>query len=93
MPRKPNLDPVTRLELKLPESLRARIDLLLFSPLEGRVPQGKYQEFFVSRIKEFFDHRRLDLTPYGFPTGYFVVGPKEMLDALERSLRDARTDA
>jgi hypothetical protein len=91
MPRKPNLERPTRLETKLPETLRARLDLLLFSELEGRVPKGRYQEFFIERILEFFNSRQLELEPLGFPQGYFVRGPKEMIDELERRLREWQT--
>jgi ferredoxin-NADP reductase len=87
MPRKPNIDPSTRLEVKIPESVRVPLDLLLFSELENRIPQGKYQEFFVERIKEYFSWRRLDLSQYGYPQGYFVAGPKEMIEYLESSFR------
>lgn len=87
MPRRPNIDPPTTLTLKLPESVRVRLDLVLFSELENRVPFGKYQEFFLERIREFFEWRRLDLTPYGYPQGYFVAGPKEMIDFLEDKLK------
>ena len=88
MSRRPNLDRPTRLELKLPETLRARLDLFLFSMLEGRVPKGKYQEFFAARTREFFESRELDLAPFGFPLGYKVSGQKDMIDALERKLKN-----
>lgn len=91
MPRKPNIDQSTRLELKLPESLRNRLDLFLFSDLEGRVPKGKYQEFFSERVREYFDFARLDLSPFGFPEGYFVAGPKDMIAELQRRLVAERT--
>ena len=55
MSRRPNVIPPTRLTLRLPEDVRAKLDLHLFSELEGRVPQGRYQEFFLARIKEYFD--------------------------------------
>jgi hypothetical protein len=87
MPRKPNLDRPVPLTLKLPETLRGRLDLWLFSPLEGRVRQGAYQEFFIQRLQEFFDWQRLDLSPFGFPPGYFVSGPKEIIRELELRLR------
>jgi hypothetical protein len=75
----------------LPESVRARLDLLLFSDLEGRVPKGGYQGFFLERIQEYFDWRKLDLTPLGFPPGYFVAGPRAMIDHLERKLNGSNT--
>lgn len=87
MPRKPDLDRPIPLNLKLPERIRARLDLFLFSPLEGRVRQGSYQEFFLVRIQEFFDWKRLDLAPYGFAPGYFIAGPREMVEAIERRLK------
>lgn len=93
MPRRPDLDRPTRLELKLPESIRTRLDLLLYSELEKKVPQGRYQAFFLERITEFFDWRRLDLTPYQFAPGQFVSGSKATLDALERVLKDRKSDA
>lgn len=55
MSRPPNIIPPTRLTLRLPEDVRARLDLYLWSELEGRVPFGRYQEFFLARIREFFD--------------------------------------
>jgi hypothetical protein len=86
MPRRPNIDPPVSLLLKLPESLRARLDLLLFSELEGRVPKGKYQEFFIERMKEYFEHRPLALEAYGLSGT--ISGPKDTIDALERKLKD-----
>lgn len=88
MPRSPNFDRPASLHLKLPETVRAKLDLHLFSDVEGRVPQGKYQEFFIERIGEYFDGRRLDLAPFGFPNGFYVTGQKDMIDLLERRLRD-----
>lgn len=79
-----SIDPPVGLLLKLPETVRARIDLILFSELEGRVPQGAYQKFFLERIADYFDNRPLDLTAYGIPG--VIRGPKEIIDALERKL-------
>jgi len=38
----------------LPEDLRAKLDLYLFSTVEGRVPVGAYSTFLQARIREFF---------------------------------------
>ena len=84
MPRKAELDRPTRLDLRLPESIRTRIDLLLFSEVENRVPQGRYQEFFLSRIKEFFDSKRFSFSFSGVE--YEVSGSKEAIEALTRRL-------
>jgi uncharacterized protein YcgL (UPF0745 family) len=48
----------TRLEVSIPEDLRARLDLYLYSEVENRVPFGAYQKFFVERMKEFFSEKR-----------------------------------
>jgi hypothetical protein len=58
MSRRPLVIPTTRLEVRIPEDLRTQLDLYLWSELEGRVPHAKYQEFFISRIKEFFEQLR-----------------------------------
>lgn len=86
MPRPLSIDRPKRLSLKLPETLLGRLTLHLFSEVEGRVPVGRYQAFFVERIMEYFDHERLELAPYGFPEGYFVRGPKEMIATLKKEL-------
>lgn len=57
MARHPSLDPATRLEVAVPQSLRVRIDLLLFSEVEGRVPHGAYSEYFCRLAREDFERR------------------------------------
>jgi hypothetical protein len=42
------------MNLHLPEDIRAKLDVYLFSAVEGRVPKGAYQAFFIERINEFF---------------------------------------
>lgn len=46
--------PKSRLEIWLALDLRARLDLELVSPLEGRVPHGKYREFFEELLRKHF---------------------------------------
>lgn len=84
---KPSLDPTAQVCIKMSQKLVARLDLHLFSELEGRVPKGKYKEFFTARVREFFEWRRLELGAFGFPPGYFIAGPKEMIEALEKQLQ------
>lgn len=74
------------LTLKLPEDIRTKLDLYLWSDLEQRIPKGAYQNFFVARIQEFFGWRRLDLEVYGFPPGFFVKGPEAMIKHLQYKL-------
>ncbi len=86
MPRPLAIDRPARLSLKLPESVLGRLSVHLYSEVEGRVPVGRWQAFFMERITEYFDYERLELAPYGFPAGYFVRGPKEMIAELRKEL-------
>ena len=52
MPRPYLVDRPHHMLVTIPQSLYARLALYLYSPLEGRVPQGAYQSFFVARIEE-----------------------------------------
>ena len=58
MPRRPAITPNIRLGTTLPAEIRAKLDLYLFSEVEGRVPKGAYQAFIIERIVEFFATRR-----------------------------------
>jgi len=60
--RRPNIEPSVATNLHLPETVRTRLDLLLFSELEGRVPKGAYQRFFLERLQEFFTTKSKDLS-------------------------------
>jgi len=57
MPRKPALVPTEHLHVKLEASTRTRMDLFLYSPLEGRVPKGAHKAFLEMLIGEFFDRQ------------------------------------
>lgn len=70
------------LQTHLPESVRTRLDLFLFSEVEGRIPMGAYQEFLIQRINEFFEWRKLDLGE-----GRFVAGPPESIEHIKELLR------
>lgn len=60
MPAPLKIDRPTLLHLSLPLSVRAKLDLHLYSNLEGRVPKGAYQQFIVERINEFFERTKND---------------------------------
>jgi hypothetical protein len=62
--RRPAIEPSIPTNIALPEGLRTRLDLILHSEVEGRVPKGAYQRFFSERLVEFFNQRQLDLSPY-----------------------------
>lgn len=87
--RRPAIIPAVKLTLVLPIDLRAQLDLHLFSDLEGRVPKGRYKEFFEERIREFFGREALDLAPWivgGTPGTTSVTGSPVAIDALKRML-------
>ena len=74
MARRPSVTPAIKLTTTLPEDTHAILTLHLWSDLEGRVPPGAYQRFFVERIREFFSTASLDLAPYiGGVQGDFIV--------------------
>lgn len=53
--RPPNVMRPIQLTTNIPEDLRAKLDLHLFSQVEGRVPHGAYSRFLAERIREFFE--------------------------------------
>lgn len=48
----------SKLTLHLPEDVRAKLDLHLYSEVEGRIPFGAYQRFLSERINEYFAQKR-----------------------------------
>lgn len=55
MPRPPNIIRPTRLEVSIPEDLRARLELHLWSDTEKRVPHGAYQRLINQLLREHLD--------------------------------------
>lgn len=51
----PNTIPPTRLEVYIPSDIRARMDIHLYSSLEGRIPHGAYKKFLCELIRDFFE--------------------------------------
>lgn len=90
--RKPNVEPTSAINLHLPESLRTRLDLILFSELEGRVPKGSYLRFFSARLVEWFEYRTLDLGPYlnSLPGTHVISGRPATLEALRAALETSQ---
>ena len=82
------------LNLALPESDRAKLDLLLYSEVEQRIPKGSYQQFFTARIREFFSGRELDLAPYlgSLPGERTVRGSPETIASLEATLKKGKSN-
>lgn len=58
----PNIIRPIKLTTTFPEDIRAKLDIHLFSPSEGRVPQGAIQRFLLERIREYFAQKRKYLT-------------------------------
>lgn len=81
--RRPNVIRPVRLHTTLPEDIRAKLDLHLYSELEGCIPTGAYQRFFLDRIREFFATEQLDLGLY-IPSkhGMTVRGSSETISYL-----------
>lgn len=72
--RRPNIEPSVATNLHLPEAVRTRLDLILFSELEGRIPKGAYGRFFLERLQEFFTTKSADLSALlGLPLGSCIV--------------------
>lgn len=63
MPARRSLIRPVPLMLKLPEDLRARLDLHLWSDLEGRVPKGSYQRLFVKLLTQYFQEQSNAVNP------------------------------
>lgn len=83
MPAPLKHDRPTLLHLALPLSLRAQLDIHLYSELEGRVPKGAYQAFISERIREFFSEERVELAP-----GLWVRGSKEALEQMKKEIAE-----
>lgn len=92
MPRKPAVTPNKHLHTTIPADLAARLDLLLWSELENRVPQGAYQDFICNAIRDFFNKRTIDVAPY-IPSAtigqYLITGTPETLRAVVAVLQGA----
>lgn len=89
MPKPRNIIPSRQIKISIPETEAARLDLLLYAEGEGRVPQGSYREFLLKAIREAWEFRALDLSPFcGSPPGAFLVRAEEpVIRALEKTLK------
>jgi hypothetical protein len=56
MGRRANILRTAELHVRIPEELKTRLDLYLFSPALGRIPVGAHAQFITERLKEFFTH-------------------------------------
>lgn len=79
--------PNAHLHITLQPNVKDNLDLWLYSEVEERIPKGAHKEFLEKLIREFFESKRVPLEPYGFPIGYFVTGPKVMVEAVIQRLK------
>jgi hypothetical protein len=84
MARPAALEPTSKLTTTLPPRVRDRLDIYLFSEVEGRVPKGAYQAFLTARILEFFEDKPLELAPFleSTPGQHVVRGSTATIAAL-----------
>ena len=92
MSRTASLNPNDRLNIAINPELKARIGLILFSEMEGRVPKGAWQAFIEARMREWLQWRQQPLEQFGFPPGFFVTGPAEMVEAVTDRLKGIEND-
>lgn len=64
MPKRAAIVPNRVIHTTFPPELMTKLELLLWSEAEGRIPKGDLQSFLVARIQEYFSNRSLDLAPY-----------------------------
>lgn len=55
MPRPKYADPPRPVHIQIPGSLHARIELRLFSTVEGKVPYGAWREFAIQAFERHID--------------------------------------
>lgn len=74
MPRPKLLVPNASLNVHIDPGLKARVDELLYSELEERVPHGAYQRFFNLLLSQALSSRSFDLAPFlGIDPGVAVI--------------------
>lgn len=89
MPRRPALVPNEHFHITIEPALKQRLDLILFSDVEQRIPRGSHKEFFEARLREWLTWKKQPLELFGFPAGYFIAGPSEMVEALVARLEQS----
>ena len=61
MPRVKRVDRPVRLEITLPESVSAAVELELFSDIEGRVPYGARSKLIEQLLRQWLASRGVSL--------------------------------
>lgn len=94
MARRPNiLRPIT-LNTTLPEDLRAKLDLHLFSEVEGRVPKGAYQRLITELLNQYFNRKpSRSWLVYNFDTARIQMYEGEDAEAQAKSDYNALSES
>jgi len=61
MPRIKKIDRPKRVEVQLPESVKLKVDMELYSELEGKVPFGKFSELVTELLGDWLRARGVAL--------------------------------
>jgi hypothetical protein len=88
MARPRNVTPSRNLNVRIRAPLLDELSDHLFDELEQAVPYGAFSRFFEERITEFFRWKKIPLDLYGYPPGFFVVGPAEMTEEIIKQLEE-----
>ena len=90
MARRPSLIPTVKLHTVLPLDVRAKLDLFLYSEVEGKVPKDAISRFLAERIREFFEWKGIDLGPLigELPGTYIIRGSPFTISKLEEVLKN-----
>ena len=67
MPRPRNTIRPVEIRLSLPETVRAQMDVELFSELEGRVPYGARTQFVQQLVQDYFRRKAEAAAVAGVP--------------------------
>ena len=85
MPRRKNILRPCEFHATIPEDAKARLNLALFSEVEGKIPFGAQQAFLLDAIRLRYEWIGLDLgvyLPNLFLPGSLIKGPREVMDKL-----------
>lgn len=69
MARPPKAERSRRFDVYLPETLAVRIEMLLFSEVENRIPHGEISKFFETLARKALDNPQSHTLSEGAPNG------------------------
>jgi hypothetical protein len=75
MARPKQTTPAVPINLSLPEPLAAKVQIELFSELEGRIPVGAYKQFFTDLLENYFAAQQ---QPCPYCNGLGVAVPRKI---------------